>query len=129
LRSRSCPCWRGRRTTQGPPPITDSTSVSRESQVEKYTNLYQGQFTPGSGFDIIRTSRGSLNVSVYGLFRYVNQTPPDQQFTDHLGNVRSIKMRNDINWHRTMLWVTGFFVDPKFRYNITAGRWPRPSRR
>jgi len=104
----------------GPPPITDSTSVSRESQVEKYTNLYQGQFTPGLGFDIIRTTRGSLNVSVYGLFRYVNQTPPDQQFTDHLGNVRSIKMRNDINWHRTMLWVTGFFVDPKFRYNITA---------
>src|SRR5262245_47715948 len=104
----------------GPPPIADSTSIAREKNVEKYVNLYQGQFTPGAGFDVIRTERGSLNISVYGLFRYVNQTPSNQQFTDHLGNVRTPKMRNDINWHRTMLWVTGFFVSPKFRYNITG---------
>src|SRR5690349_9606647 len=34
----------------GPPPIVDSTQVK---QMEKYENLYTGQFTPGSGFDII----------------------------------------------------------------------------
>jgi hypothetical protein len=104
----------------GPPPLYDSTNVAAEKQVEKYTNLYQGQFTPGSGFDIIRTTRGTLNVSFYGLFRWVDQTPGDQSFMDHLGRSRTVKARNDINWHRSMIWLTGWFVDPKFRYNITS---------
>src|SRR5580765_6800344 len=101
----------------GPPPLSDSSQVK---QMEKYENLYQGQFTPGSGFDIIHTARGSLNISVYGLFRYINQMPAQQNFTDHLGRPRTAKARNDINWHRSMVWLTGWFVDPKFRYNLTA---------
>jgi len=100
----------------GPPPIPDSTDTS----IDRFSNLYQGQFTPGQGFDIIRTSAGSLNISVYGVFRYIDQSPGNQTFVDHLGRVRTVKARNDINWHRTMIWLTGFFYDPKFRYNITA---------
>jgi len=38
----------------------------------------------------------------------------------HLGRERTVKARNDINWHRTMIWLTGYFYDPKFRYNITS---------
>ena len=98
-----------------PPPVPDSTK-----KAEVYDNLYQGQFTPGSGFDVIRTEKGTLNISVYGLFRYINQNPPKQTYVDHLGRERTVKMRNDINWHRTMLWVTGWAFDPKFRYNITG---------
>jgi len=98
-----------------PPPVPDSTK-----KAETYDNLYQGQFTPGAGFDVIRTEKGTLNISVYGLFRYVNQMPKDQTFEDHLGRTRTAKMRNDMNWHRTMLWVTGWAFDPKFRYNITG---------
>jgi hypothetical protein len=101
----------------GPPPLVDSTEVSK---VDTYENLYAGEFTPGAGFDIIRTQRGSLNISFYGLFRWIDQTPAQQNFTDHLGNPRTAKARNDINWHRTMIWLTGWFYDPKFRYNITA---------
>ena len=104
----------------GPPPLYDSTRVVSEKEVEKYTNLYQGQFTPGSGFDIIRTNRGTLNISFYGLFRYLNQMPADQPFTDHLGRPRTAKARNDLNWHRSMIWLTGWFGDPRFRYNITG---------
>src|SRR5262252_7942316 len=78
----------------GPPPLYDSTRVVAEKAVEKYTNLYQGQFTPGAGFDIIRTTRGTLNISVYGLFRWLDQTPANQTFTDHLGRERTPKMRN-----------------------------------
>jgi len=103
------------------PPVPDST----KAKMDKFDNLYQGQFTPGAGFDIIRTDRGSLNISVYGLFRYLNQLPGDQTFTDHLGRERTVKARNDLNWHRTMVWLTGFFYDPKFRYNITL--WSLPS--
>ena len=105
----------------GPPPFPDSTLIA----LEKFDNLYQGQFTPGSGFDIIRTSAGSLNISVYGLFRYINQLPGQQTFVDHLGRTRTVKARNDMNWHRTMVWLTGFFHDPRFRYNITL--WSLPS--
>ena len=104
----------------GPPPLPDTTS-----KVDKFANLYQGQFTPGSGFDIIRTEVGTLNVSFYGLFRYINQMPGGQKFTDHLGRERTVAARNDLNWHRTMVWLTGFFSDPKFRYNITL--WSLPT--
>jgi len=101
----------------GPPPVPDTTLVAKANI---YDNLYQGQFTPGLGFDIIRTAKGTLNISVYGLFRYLNQLPAEQTYTDHLGRQRTVDARNDLNWHRTMVWVTGWFSDPKFRYNITS---------
>jgi hypothetical protein len=55
----------------------------------------------------------------------MNQTPGDQTFTDHLGRERAVKARNDLNWHRTFVWLTGFFWDPKFRYNISL--WSLPT--
>jgi len=98
----------------GPPPDT-SSAVPKDS----YANMTSGEFTPARGFDIIRTQRGSLNISAYGLFRYLGQFPANQTFTDHLGNVRPVALKNDINWHRTFVWLTGFFYDPRFRYNIS----------
>lgn len=95
------------------------------TQKDEYKNQYIGQFTPGSGFDIIRTTRGSLNISVYGLFRFIDQMPSPQKFTDHLGRERAVAARNDINWHRTMIWLSGFFYSPKMRYTITA--WSLPT--
>jgi len=90
-----------------------------------YANLFAGEFSPGTGYDIIKTTRGSLNISVYGLFRYMNQYPVGDSFTDHLGRVRPVNRRNDLNWQRTFVWLTGFFFDPKFRYNITL--WSLPT--
>ena len=90
-----------------------------------YANTYSGGFTPGQGCDLIQTERGSLNISMYGLFRYVNTYDDNGSFTDHLGNVRPVKVRNDLNWHRTFAWLTGFFYDPKFRYNISI--WSLPT--
>jgi hypothetical protein len=103
-------------------PAADSTKAKAK---EKYPNLYSGEFTPGSGFDVIATKRGSLNISAYGLFRYLNQMPGDQTFTDHLGRERTVKARHDINWHRSFVWLTGFFYDPNFRYNISI--WSLPT--
>lgn len=90
-----------------------------------YANTYSGGFTPGQGFDLVKTEHGSLNISMYGLFRYVNTYDDNGSFTDHLGNVRPVKVRNDLNWHRTFAWLTGFFYDPKFRYNISI--WSLPT--
>jgi hypothetical protein len=97
-------------------PAADTTGAQAK---EKYPNLFNGAFTPGNGFDVIKTDRGSLNISAYGLFRYLNQMPGDQTFTDHLGRVRTVKARHDLNWHRSFIWLSGFFYDQKLRYNIS----------
>ena len=36
-------------------------------------------------------ARLALNISVYGLFRYMNQYPVGDSFTDHLGHVRPVQ--------------------------------------
>ena len=104
--------------------LPDTTEVPPD---QRYIALptFAGEFTPGQGFDILKTKRGSLNVSVYGLFRFLDQTPANQTFTDHLGRTRNVAARNDINWHRTMIWVSGFFYDPRFIYTITV--WSLPT--
>ncbi len=68
---------------------------------------------PRKGFDIVKTKRASLNISFYGLFRYMNQMPGDQTFIDHLGRERAVKARNDLNWHRTFVWLTGLLLRPE----------------
>ena len=102
-------------------PDTAAVDETRFAPVPEFA----GEFTPGHGFDILKTKRGSINLSVYGLFRFLDQTPGKQTFTDHLGRERPVAARNDINWHRTMLWVSGFFYDPRFLYTVTV--WSLPS--
>lgn len=102
--------------------IPDTTAAPEE---DIFPNTIAGEFTPARGFDVIKTKRGSMNISAYGLFRYLNQMPGNQTYTDHLGRTRSVAARNDINWHRTFLWVSGFFFDPKFRYTVSI--WSLPT--
>jgi hypothetical protein len=101
--------------------VGDTTATKDSS----YKNGIAGEFTPARGFDLVKTERASLNISFYGLFRYMNQMPGQQTFTDHLGRDRAVKARNDLNWHRTFVWLTGFFWDEKFRYNISL--WSLPT--
>jgi hypothetical protein len=79
-----------------------------------------GEFNPGRGFDLYKSKWGSLNLSVYGLIRYTNQLPVTQTFTDHLGRVRNVDTRHDIQWHRTFVWFSGFFYTPKLRYSVSV---------
>jgi hypothetical protein len=102
--------------------IPDTTAAA---ELDRYKNEYFGMFTPGSGFDIIKTKRGSLNISAYGLFRYLNQMPGEQTFQDHLGRTRTVKTRNDLNWHRSFVWLSGFFYEPRLRYTIAI--WSLPT--
>ena len=99
--------------------------VIKEEADESYENEFGGEFTPAKGFDIFKADRGSLNISVYGLFRYLNQMPGNQTFTDHLGRERTVKTRNDLNWHRSFVWLSGFFYNPKLRYTIAV--WSLPT--
>lgn len=111
-------------------PITsgkqDTTATTKgNAEPASYRNEISGEMTPGKGFDLFKSKRGSLNVSFYGLFRYVNQLPANQTYEDHLGRTRAVKSNNMINWHRTFVWLTGFFYDPRFRYNISL--WSLPT--
>jgi hypothetical protein len=77
-----------------------------------------GEFEPGDGFLIGRSSAGELSISAYALVRYINQLPAGQTFTDHLGNVRDVDTRNDIYAHRAMVFLKGWLVNPKLVYTI-----------
>jgi len=104
-------------------PIPAEKTADDIEQASK--NNIAGEFTPAKGFDIFKSERASLNISFYGLFRYLNQMPGDQKFTDHLGRTRTVKARNDINWHRSFVWFSGFLVDPKLRYTVSV--WSLPT--
>jgi hypothetical protein len=88
---------------------------------QSYPNQIGGEFSPGKGFDVVKTKWASLNISLYGLARYVNQmSATNDTFTDHLGRKRVTDLRNDIHWHRTFVWLTGFFYTPRLRYNVSV---------
>lgn len=104
---------------------TIPTDAEKEELEESYRNNIAGEFTPAKGFDIFKSDRASLNISFYGLFRYLNQLPGEQTYKDHLGRERQVKARNDLNWHRSFVWFNGFFFEPKLRYTVAI--WSLPT--
>ena len=74
----------------------------------------------GTGFLVGANELGELRIGGYALVRYINQMPADQEFTDHLGNVRPVDTRHDLEFHRAMLHFRGWLMSPKFRYQITS---------
>jgi hypothetical protein len=62
---------------------------------------------------------GELGISGYALLRYLNQSPGEQTFTDHLGNEQKVDGRNDIYSHRVMIFFKGWLASPKLIYAIT----------
>ena len=78
-----------------------------------------GEFDPGRGFLVGRSSAGEMSVSGYALVRYVNQMPGNQTFSDHLGNERTADGRNDIWPHRVMIFLKGWVGSPKLIYAVT----------
>lgn len=109
--------------SQNAHPDLDSNVVNVERGIvqdsAKYVNQTAGEFTPGRGFDVVKTNFGSLNISLYAIARYLNQMPGEQTFEDHLGREHDITGRNDIYWHRAMIWFSGFIGTPKLKYSST----------
>ena len=85
-----------------------------------YKNMASGEFTPGKGFQLVKSKFGSLNISAYGMARWLDQLSPDTTWVDHLGNTKTFDGRNDIYWHRAMIWFRGFLGTPKLTYAITV---------
>jgi hypothetical protein len=101
----------------------DSAQVFVKRGVDKdtaFSNIATGEFTPGKGFDLVRTKFGTLNISLYMMARYLNQMPGEQVWQDHLGRDRDFVGRNDFFWHRTMIWFSGWLGTPKLTYTATV---------
>jgi hypothetical protein len=52
--------------------------------------------------------------------RYLNTTNSNDTFTDHLGNVRDVHLRNDITVNRSMFIFAGYMFDPRLQYSLTV---------
>lgn len=66
----------------------------------------------GTGFLVGRSNVGELRIGGYALVRFINQRG-DEEFTDHLGNVRPVDLRRDIQFHRAMLHFRGWLLSEK----------------
>ncbi len=105
---------------ENPADTAEDTRAADSAVIHPMANTTAGEFTPAKGWQIFTAKKGSLNISVYGLFRWLDQTPGDQTYTDHLGREQTVAARNDMYWQRSMVWFTGFFGTPNFRYNMTV---------
>jgi hypothetical protein len=99
---------------------TEGNALWMYPDTSRSINTIAGEFTPAKGFDLVKTKYASLNVSIYALVRYLDQTPGNQTWYDHLGNQQTFVGRNDIYWHRTMIWFSGFALTPKLTYTATV---------
>ena len=103
----------GQTGTAAAPPVLPPPAKPNEA-IETW-----GEFSPGQGFLIGRGDAGELSISGYTLARYINQTPAEQTFNDHLGNARNVDGRNDIFSARVMVFLKGWLGTPKLIYNLT----------
>jgi hypothetical protein len=78
-----------------------------------------GVYDPGKGFLVGKSDFGQLDISGYGMVRYMNQNDDDNVFIDHLGNERAVDTRHDIFSHRIMVFLKGWLGSEKLVYNIT----------
>jgi hypothetical protein len=95
---------------QGSDPLT-----SRNDSLVTY-----GSTDPGYGFTVAKGDNGELRISAYGLFRFIDQLPGRQTYLDHLGRVRVIDTRQDVQWHRVLIYFKGWLYDPAFTWNMTS---------
>jgi hypothetical protein len=72
--------------------------------------------TPGSGFKIVDTPSGALNVRLWTYVRYLNQKGLDEQYTDAFGKTSDVKQRQDMQLNKVNIFFMGWLMDPKFRY-------------
>jgi hypothetical protein len=96
---------------------TGGETVDKESFTPEIETW--GTYDPGKGFLVARTDFGELDISAYGMLRYMNQHDDDKVFVDHLGNERAVDPRNDFYSHRVMVFLKGWMGSEKLVYNLT----------
>jgi Phosphate-selective porin O and P len=100
-----------------PPAETQGDDAIRQPFTPKVDTW--GVYDPGKGFLVGKSDFGQLDISAYGMVRYMNQNDDDDVFRDHLGNERAVDARHDIFSHRIMVFLKGWMGSEKLVYNIT----------
>ncbi len=98
---------------------TAAAFVAKEDTTEFVDKSYS-EYGPGKGFKVASTPQGDLWISAYVVWRYINQLPAHQSFTDHLGRQLSVDTRQDLQWHRMMIHFRGWMFSPKLNYTLTV---------
>lgn len=96
----------------------DSTRDTTRAQPD--TSERWGSIDPGKGFTVATTDQGTLAVSAYVMWRYLNQLPVVEFYDDHLGRRLQVKTRNDLQLHRILLSFLGWIYLPKLSYVVTV---------
>jgi hypothetical protein len=74
----------------------------------------------GRGFVLGEGDYGSVSLGAYALLRATTQQPANQVAVDHLGREFAVDTRRDVQLHRVMIHLRGWFLDPKFQYQLTT---------
>ena len=61
-----------------------------------------------------------LKFNINTQLRYLNTQDSDETFTDHLGGVHDVHVRNDITVNRAMFILGGYVFDQRLRYSFTV---------
>src|SRR5215469_1674366 len=101
-------------SVQGQKKADDKTELPKASNGN---SAVFGEFNPGRGFTVAEGELGELNLSGYMAVRYLNQLPPAQSATDHLGRPIVVAPRQDFQFHRVMLFSQGWLFSRKFQYS------------
>jgi len=73
----------------------------------------------GRGFVLGEGDYGKVTLGVYALARATTQSA-DETAIDHLGREFAVDTRRDVQLHRVMIHLRGWFLDPKFNYQLTT---------
>ena len=93
-----------------------SHGCSAEFAVGQENVKFWGTYTPGVGFNVVKTDKGILNFSVYTYVRYLNQMGLDPTYTDAFGNTVPVQQRQDVQFQKVILYFKGWLLSPRFRY-------------
>jgi hypothetical protein len=96
----------------------EDTVRARDIQIQQLESGRKrvNTYTPHVGFKVADTEKGDLNIKIFTYIRYLNQTGLDSSFTDSFGQTSTIQQRQDIQYNKVNIFLSGWFLDPKFRY-------------
>jgi hypothetical protein len=101
-------------------PDSAMTLIANDRDTSEHLSVAYNEFDPGRGYQVAKAPIGDLWISGYVVWRYINQLPATQSFTDHLGRTLAIDTRQDLQWHRIMVHFRGFAFSPKLTYVLTV---------
>jgi hypothetical protein len=64
------------------------------------TSGQYGSYTPSTGFRLVNTDKGTVNLKIFTYLRYLNQLGLDSTYTNSFGTTSSIDRRQDMQLNK-----------------------------